>query len=72
MAGVWTVLSQRQYEDLTDAGGFVPVVEVTFQLVASGVTGSVKVPLRSYTEDNVRALINAQAVEMSRVQNLEG
>lgn len=72
MAGVWAVLSQRQYEDLTPTGAFEAVVEVTFQLSQSGVVGSVKVPLRDYTEDRVRDVINARATQMAAIQTLEG
>jgi hypothetical protein len=74
MASVWRVLpgGQRQYEDYTSAGTFVPVVEVTFEVIASGTVGTVKVPLRDYTEERVRALIDARAQAMAAVESLEG
>lgn len=72
MASTWRVISQRQYEDLTPTGAFESVVEVTYQLTASGVVGSVKVSMRDYSEDTVRVAINTAASTMANVQNLEG
>lgn len=71
MAGRWTVIAQRQFEELTPQGSFRSVVEVTFQL-ASGTTGSIKVPVPLYNEDYVREQIDAQAGVMLGVENLSG
>lgn len=69
MASTWRVVNQRQYEELTGAGTFVPVIEVTFE-TTNGVVGSVKIPERQYTEDNVRQVIDAKAKVMLAVDNL--
>lgn len=72
MAGVWRVVGQRQYEDLTGAGTFVPVVEITYELIQTGTIGTVKVPKRDYTEDRVRALVDEEARKAAAIQSLEG
>lgn len=68
----WRVTGQRQYEELTANGQFVAVVEVTYELIQSGTQGSVKVPARAYTEDNVRNLVDQSAQAMAAVENLSG
>lgn len=74
MAGVWRVVpgGQREYEDLVAGGAFVAVVEVTYELVETGEIGTVKVLKRDFTEDRVRAMIDAVAQEKARVARLEG
>lgn len=71
MAGRWTVISQRQFEELTPQGTFRPVVEVTYQLT-SGTVGTVKVPVTLYSEEYVRDQIETQASAMMAVENLSG
>lgn len=71
MAGRWTVIAQRQFDELTPQGTFRAVVEVTFQLV-SGTTGSIKVPSNLYTEDYVREQVEAQASTMLGIEGLSG
>lgn len=71
MAGRWSVIAQRQFEELTAQGTFKPVVEVTFQLT-SGTVGMVKIPSGLYTEDYVREQIEAVAGSMLAVENLSG
>lgn len=71
MAGRWTVIAQRQFEDLTPQGTFKAVVEVTFQ-IASGTTGMVKVPATLYTEEYVREKVEEAASAMIGVESLSG
>lgn len=70
MAELYTVQAQRQLrwfdentQRLTDG------MEVTFA-IADGQTGNVRVPLASYTPDNVRALIEARVAVMHAVNAL--
>lgn len=71
MAGRWSVVAQRQFEELTPQGTFRPVVEVTFQL-ASGTVGSIKVPRALYNEQYVSEQIDEVATQMVAVENLSG
>lgn len=71
MAASWTVIAQRQSEELTPQGTFESVVDVTFQL-ASGTTGSVKIPARLYSADYVSEQVATRASEMMAVERLSG
>lgn len=67
----WRVVPpQRTFDELTAAGTFTPVVEVTFEVMPSGTQGTVKVPMREYTADRVRTLIDAAATQISGVDAL--
>lgn len=70
MAAGWHVVSQRSQEELTPAGNFEPVWIVTYQTDPDGVVGSVKIPVRLYTEEYVRARIDELAAVNSAIQNL--
>lgn len=69
MAVGWRVVSQRQFEELTAAGSFESVVEVTFAL-NSGTQGKVKIPSRLYSEEYARDTIGRAADTMGAVENL--
>lgn len=71
MAGRWSVIAQRQYDELTPQGTFRKVVEVTFEL-ASGTIGRVTVPSNLYSEDYVSGKIEDAAANMIAVENLSG
>lgn len=71
MALRWRVTGQRQYEELTTMGTFVPVVEVTYQL-GSGTIGRIKVPANLYTHDYVAQQVELAAAEMIAVEGLSG
>lgn len=68
----WRVVGQRQYDDLVGGTQFVPMVEVTFEIIDSGAIGTVTVPQRTYSEDTVRAAIAPVAATMAAVHRLEG
>lgn len=74
MAGVWRVIpgGQREYEDLAAGGQFVPIIEVTYEMIATGDIGTVKILKRDYTEDRVRSLIEEAARVKQAVAQLEG
>lgn len=72
MASVWRVVNQRPYDELSASGQFTQVVEITFELVASGITGTVIVPAREYGEETVRQRVDAAARTMNAVQGMEG
>lgn len=69
MAMKWRVVTQRQTENLTPQGTFESVVEVTFEL-ASGTQGKVTIPVRLYTEDYVRGVVDDRAEAMVAIENL--
>lgn len=67
----WRVIPpQRTFDELTAAGTFTPVIEVTFEVLPSGTQATVKVPRREFTPERVRALIDAEAVAISAVDAL--
>jgi hypothetical protein len=70
MATNYKVISQRQTAELTPDSRFIDVVEVTFALVPSGETGSVKVPLSYFTPEHVQSLIEAHVTNMEAVRDL--
>jgi len=69
MAREWSIVAQRQTTDLTPDGRFVDIMEVTFE-TQEGVTGTVKLPLSSYSPDNVAQLVSSRAAQISAVHNL--
>lgn len=71
MAGRWSVIAQRQYEELTPQGTFRQMVEVTFQ-ITSGTTGMVKIPAQLYSEEYAREKIEEAAAVMIGVETLSG
>ena len=71
MAGRWSVIAQRQFEELTPQGSFRSVVEVTFQLT-SGTVGTVKIPVPLYSEEYARVQIESAASAMIGVESLSG
>lgn len=68
----WRVVGQRQYDDLVNGSQFVPMVEITFEIIDSGAVGTVTVPQRTYSEDTVRAAIDPVARTMAAVHGMEG
>lgn len=68
----WRVVGQRQYDELVGGTQFVPMVEVTFEIINSGAVGTVTVPQRAYSEESVRAAITPVAATMAAVHGLEG
>lgn len=71
MAVTWRVLPpQREFDELTAAGQFVPMMEITFEIVATGTQGTVRVPLRDYTVENVTAAIEQRAKVIAAVDTL--
>lgn len=71
MAGRWSVVAQRQFEELTPGGTFAQVVEVTFALT-SGTQGRVRIPAQLYTEEYVREKVEEAASAMIGVESLSG
>jgi hypothetical protein len=70
MAQEWRVTAQRQTDILTPQGTFETSMEVTFEVLPEGITGQVTVPLRLYTEDYVRDLIQARTDAIKAVARL--
>lgn len=67
----WTVTGQTEQTIINPAGQAVNVMAVMFTL-ADGTSGTVNVPLSSYTAANVRAAIASKAATMAAVNNLAG
>jgi hypothetical protein len=73
MAATWRVIPpQRFIDELTTAGVFVPMIEITFEIIATGSQGTVKVSERDYTEAFVRQEIERVANAMIAVEGLSG
>lgn len=70
MAQEWRVTAQRQTDILTPQGTFETSMEVTFEVLPEGITGQVTVPLRLYTEDYVRDLIQSRTDAIKAVARL--
>jgi hypothetical protein len=67
----WIVVPpQRTFDELTAAGTFTPVIEVTFEVQPSGTQGTIKVPRRDYTPELIRQLIDAEATKIAAVDAL--
>lgn len=65
----YTVINQRQSEDLSPAGAFVTVMDVTIES-AGGHISTVKIPLRDYTVDNVQAALEERVALLDGVHAL--
>jgi hypothetical protein len=66
----WRVVNQRSQDELTPSGDFQPVWVVTYVTDPEGVTGTVKVPARLYTEEYVRDTIQGLVDVNKAVHNL--
>jgi hypothetical protein len=65
----WRVLEQRQTTEVTAAGTFREVMEVTCE-TASGVPFTVTVPLTIYSPENVALSAQLRAQEIEAVSRL--
>jgi hypothetical protein len=70
MAAGWHITGQRQSSVLNGNGGFDDVMEISFQTDPEGISGSVKVPLRVYSDESVRNAVDELAKTMKAVHNL--
>lgn len=68
----WRVVSDTGRSDLSSEGGFVPVRDITFELIDSGRRGTVTVALRNYTPELVQAEIDRYASLIESIASLEG
>jgi hypothetical protein len=69
MATNWVIDSQRQTSELSPAGRFNEVMEITFT-TATGTHGQVRVPLNLYNAEHVREVIDQRVAHMMEVENL--
>ena len=70
MADKYWVLSQRQVTTLKPGGGFENAMEVTFEVIATGTTANVDIPLSRYSADTVSQAIDAYVANIEAVLNL--
>lgn len=70
MATDWQITSQREMEELMPTGSFEKHMEVRFTVIPEGIDGSIKIPVRLYTEDYIRNSIDAYAARIKAVQSL--
>lgn len=70
MADNFQVTAQRQTNSVDAQGAVVPVMVVSFQVLPSGVTGSVDVPIAAYNADTVRSMIEARVAQIEAVHQL--
>lgn len=69
MAKLYTVLSQRQSERMTDDSRFEEVITVTFKS-AGGHVGSINVPLDQYEPSFVKGLLEERVAVLDAVHQL--
>lgn len=65
----WTVIGQRQTQELNGGQQFVKGVEITFR-TGDGVTGNVFVPLTQFDPAHVTAAVSAQAAQLDAIGSL--
>lgn len=70
MADGWHVTNQHQTSELTPAGTFQDVMEVTAVSDNTGSPVTVRVPLAAYTADNVRQLLDDRFAVLHDVHKL--
>jgi hypothetical protein len=70
MAVRWRVINDTPRDELMPDMGFIPVREVTFELLDTGRKGKVIIPLRNYTADFVASEITRYAETIDAVANL--
>ncbi len=70
MAANWRVIAQRQQTELTGQGTFRDVMVVTFEVIPSGTTGNVSIPVAQYTPEFVESAINSRVDSIKAIENL--
>ena len=70
MAAGWRVVAQRSQETLTPQGSFEPVWVITYTTDPEGITGTITVPERLYSEEYVRNKLDELVARNKAVQNL--
>lgn len=70
MAADWKVVSQRQQTQLTGQGTFRDVMVVTFEVIPSGTTGNISIPLNQYTSEFVESAINQRVADIKAIESL--
>lgn len=68
----WRVTSDTQRAELSKDGAFTEVREIAFEMLASGKTGSVIIPVRNYTVEEVAARIQEYADRIGAIDGLMG
>lgn len=69
MADKWTVTDQRQ-TTMLQGGRFVDVMEVSFRVNGTGITGAIDVPMYEYDPENIAPLLDERVAKILAVQNL--
>lgn len=70
MADKYVITGQRQVTVPDGNGRFQNAMEVSFQVVSNGVTGSIDIPLNRYNKTNVQEAIDAYVTNIEEVHNL--
>lgn len=71
MATTWRVVPpQRFYDDVSTSGVFVPMIEITFEIIESHTQGQVRIPQRDYSVERVSQMIDEIASKMIEVEKL--
>lgn len=70
MAEAWHVTNQHQTSELTPAGTFVDVMEVTAVSNDHGTPVTIRVPLPAYSAENVKAMLDARFAAVHAVHAL--
>lgn len=70
MATNWRITNQTPRDELTDGGSFEPHMEISFRTIPEDTAGQIKVPMRLYTPENVRQLIDQYVDTVKAVNEL--
>lgn len=70
MADTYQVTGQQEALDVDDVTNPVRIMLVTFKALPSGVTGSVRVPIKDYSPETVHAAITKYVDNINAVHEL--
>lgn len=70
MNDVYTITGQTQADEIGPSGTIVPSMRVSFHVRHADVTGSISIPVSSYSADEVDRLVRAQADTINAVADL--
>lgn len=68
MADTYTVVSQRPTRDIGPTGQIADVVEIDFTTKPSNQPGKVRIPVASYTPDEVNRVLTQAARTIETIQ----
>lgn len=70
MADKYKITGQRQVTVLKPSGGFDNAMEVTFEVLSTGTSASVDIPLSRYSVEHAKEAIDDYVDKIEAVHNL--